>query len=154
MMKLRQPVRRQGGLAMVEAAIALPFLMFVMLAATEFSFAFIQHTTLTKAARDGARYLAEEAIDGSLTMNLTPALIDEARRLVVYGDRNQAGGQPLVEGLVLADVSVLDAGGNNIEVRVDYAYSGILGSALPSFGYGDDVSLLFNMTASVTMRAL
>lgn len=139
---------------MVETAICLPLLMFVMLAASEFTFAFVQHTTLTKAARDGARYVAEEAIDGSLTMNLTPALIDETRRLVVYGDRNGTSGTPLVENLTVNDVSVIDAGGNNIEVRVNYAYTGILGSVLPAFGYANDISLLFNMTASVTMRAL
>lgn len=139
---------------MVETAICLPLLMFVMLAASEFTFAFVQHTTLTKAARDGARYVAEEAIDGSLTMNLTPALIDEVRRLVVYGDRNGTSGTPLVENLTVNDVSVIDAGGNNIEVRVNYAYTGILGSVLPAFGYANDISLLFNMTASVTMRAL
>ncbi len=153
-MNIQGSRKRQRGLAMVETAICLPLLMFVMLAACEFTFAFVQHTTLTKAARDGARYVAEEAIDGSLTMNLTPALIDEARRLVVYGDRNGAGGTPLVEGLTVNDVSVFDAGGDNIEVRVNYAYTGILGSVLPAFGYGNDISLLFNMTASVTMRAL
>lgn len=153
-MQQRRSIRHQRGLAMVEAAITLPFLMFVMLAASEFTFAFVQHTTLTKAARDGARYVAEEAIDGSLTMNLTPALIDEARRLVVYGDRDQAAGTPLVENLSTNDVSVIDVGGNNIEVRINYAYSGILGSVLPAFGFTSDISLLFNMTASVTMRAL
>lgn len=139
---------------MVEAAICLPFLLFVMLAASEFTFAFVQHMTLTKAARDGARYAAEEAIDGTLTMDLNQTLIDETRRLVVYGDRNGTSGTPVVQGLTIGDVTVLDAGGDNIEVRVNYAYSGILGSVLPTFGYGSDISLLFNMRASVTMRAL
>lgn len=153
-MAAHRTIHRQRGLALVETAITLPLLLFVMLAASEFTFAFVQHTTLTKAARDGARYVAEEAIDGSLTVNLTPQLIDETRRLVVYGDRDQAGGTPLVENLSINDVSVFDVGGNNIEVRVNYAYSGILGSVLPAFGYGPDISLLFNMSASVTMRAL
>lgn len=139
---------------MVEAAICLPLLTFIMLAASEFTFAFVQHMTLTKAARDGARYVAEEAIDGTLTVNLNQGLIDETRRLVVYGDRNGSSGTPVVQGLSVNDVSVIDAGGDNIEVRVNYAYTGILGSVLPAFGYADDISLLFNMTASVTMRAL
>ncbi|MBT8079038.1 MAG: pilus assembly protein [Gammaproteobacteria bacterium] len=153
-MKAARTIRRQRGLALVETAITLPLLLFVMLAASEFTFAFVQHTTLTKAARDGVRYVAEEAIDGSLTVNLTQQLIDETRRLVVYGDRDQTSGTPLVSGLTVNDVSVLDAGGDNLEVRVNYAHTGILGSVLPTFGYGSDISLLFNMTASVTMRAL
>jgi len=146
--------KHQRGLALVETAIVLPFLIFVMLAASEFTNAFVQHTTLTKAVRDGARYVAEEAIDGTLTLNLSANLIDETKRLVVYGDRDQNGGTPVVYGLNINDVSVIDAGGDNIEVRVDYAYTGILGSVLPSFGYGADLPLLFNLRASVTMRAL
>lgn len=145
---------KQRGLAAVETAITMPFLLFVMLAATEFTNVFIQHTTLTKAVRDGARYVAEEAIDGTLTLNLSANLIDQTRRLVVYGDRNASGGTPLVVGLTVNDVTVSNVGGNNIEVRVDYAYSGILGSVVPAFGYVNDISTLFNLSASVTMRAL
>lgn len=146
-------MKSQRGLALVETAIALPFLLFVMLAASEFTFAFVQHTTLTKAARDGARYAAEEAIDGTLTVNLSNALEDETRRLTVYGNRTGTG-TPVVQNLSVNDVTVNDVGGNNIEVRVTYPYTGILGSVLPTFGYGSNISLLFNMSATVTMRAL
>lgn len=146
--------RRQRGLALVETAITLPLLLFIMLAASEFTFAFVQHTTLTKAARDGARWVAEEAIDNTQTVNLSQQLIDQARSLVVYGDPDQTSGTPVVSGLTVNDVSVLDVGGDNIEIQVNYAYTGILGTVLPAFGYGSDISLLFNMTASVTMRAL
>ena len=152
-MRTPATMTRQRGLALVEAAITLPFLVFVMLAASEFTFAFVQHTTLTKAARDGARYAAEEAIDGTLTMNLNAALRDETRRLTVYG--NKAGtGTPLVNGLTVNDVTVSDVGGNNVEVSVTFPYTGILGTVLPTFGYGSNISLLFSLSATVTMRAL
>lgn len=152
-MRTPATMTRQRGLALVEAAITLPFLLFVMLAASEFTFAFVQHTTLTKAARDGARYAAEEAIDGTLTMNLNAALRDEARRLTVYG--NKAGtGTPVVNGLTVNDVTVSDVGGNNVEVSVTFPYTGILGTVLPTFGYGSNISLLFSLSATVTMRAL
>lgn len=152
MTKLNQR-KYQQGLALVETAITLPFLLFVMLAATEFTNAFVQHTTLTKAVRDGVRYAAEEAIDGTLTMNLTNAIRDDTRRLVVYGNRGGTG-TPAVNGLTVNDVTVIDAGGNNVEVSVNYAYTGILGTVLPTFGYGSDISTLFNMSATITMRAL
>ena len=152
-MKISTLPRHQRGLALVEAVITLPLLLFVMLAASEFTFAFVQHTTITKAARDGARYAAEEAIDGTLTMNVNAALIDETRRLVVYG--NKAGtGTPVVNNLTVNEVTVSDVGNNNVEVTVTYPYTGILGTVLPSFGYGTDISLIFSMSATVTMRAL
>ena len=145
---------RQRGLALVETAITLPFLLFVMLAASEVTNAFVQHMTLTKAVREGARWAAEEAIiDGSGTFNLDVALEDEVRNLVVYGNRSGAG-TPVINGLTMNDVTVADVGNENIEVSVNFPYSGIFGSVLPSFGYGSSISLLFNMSATVTMRAL
>lgn len=152
-MRTLTPLTHQRGLALVETAITLPFLLFVMLAATEFTNAFIQHMSLTKAVRDGARWAAEEAIGGSDVVDLTAALQLEARNLVVYGNRSGAG-TPTVYGLTVSDVTVTDVGGGNIEVSVNYPYNSIFGSVLPSFGYGSSISLLFNMSATVTMRAL
>jgi Flp pilus assembly protein TadG len=152
-MRTLTPLVYQHGLALVETAITLPFLFFVMLAATEFTNAFVEHTTLTKAVRDGARYAAEEAIDGSLTVNVTAALKNETRNLVVFGNTTGTG-TPAIDGLTVNDVTVSNVGSNNIEVSVTYAYTGILGTVLPGFGYGSDISLLFNLGATVTMRAL
>ena len=144
---------RQRGIALVETAITLPFLLFVMLAASEFTFAFVQHTTLTKAVRDGARYAAEEVIDGTLTLNLTAAIRNDTRRLVVYG--NTAGaGTPAAVGLTVGDVTVTDMGNDIVEVSLTYPYTGILGTVLPTFGYGPNISMLFSMDATVAMRAL
>jgi len=144
---------RQRGLALVETAITLPFLLFVMLAASEFTFAFVQHTTLTKAVRDGVRFAAEEAIDGTLTFDLTAAIQNDTRRLVVYG--NTAGvGTPAAVGLTVGNVTVTSMGNEIVEVSLSYPYTGILGTVLPSFGYGPNISMLFSMDATVAMRAL
>lgn len=153
-MRTLKPLTHQRGLAMVETVITLPLLLFVMLAATEFTNAFVTHTTLTKAVRDGARWAAEEAIDGA-GFNLTDALKIEAQNLVVYGNRKGPPGTPIVNGLTAADVTVARLGtSDNIRVTVNYPYTGILGTVLPTFGYGSDIALLFNMDATVTMRAL
>ena len=151
-MRILTPLIRQRGLAIVETAITLPFLLFVMLAATELTNAFIQHMSLTKAVRDGARWAAEEAIVSN-TFRWTGALEKESRNLVVYGNR-AGSGTPLIPGLSIDDVIARPVGGNNIEVSVNYPYSGIFGSVLPSFGYGSNISTLFNMNATVTMKAL
>ena len=154
MMRTLKTLNHQRGLALVETAITLPFLLFVMLAASDFTNAFVQHTTLTKAVRDGARYAADNAINKATTVfDLTTAIQDDAKRLIVYG--NKAGtGAPAVSGLSVTDVTVTAVGANNIEVSLSYPYTGILGSVLPGFGYGSDMSLLLNMSATVTMRAL
>lgn len=150
-MRTLGPLIRQRGIALVETAITLPFLLFVMLAAVEVTNAFITHTTLTKAARAGVRYAAEEAIDGTKQINLG-AINDETERMVVYGNTS-GGGAPLISGLSTNNVTV-SANGDNVQVTVNYPYSGILGPVLPAFGYGSNISLLFNMNATVTMRAL
>ena len=153
-MRTLTPHFHQRGLAMVETAITLPLLLFVMLAATEITNAFVTHTTLTKAVRDGARWAAEEAID-TTGFNLTPALKVEVQNLVVYGNRKGTG-TPIVDGLAPEYVTVTRIGtSDNIEVRVrNYPYTGILGTVLPTFGYGSEIALLFNLDATVTMRAL
>jgi hypothetical protein len=146
---------RQRGLALVETAITLPFLLFVMLAAAEFTNAFVQHMTITKAVRDGARHAAEQAYNRNTgQIEWTTALRDDVRRLVVYG--NRAGtGAPAVNGLTVNEVTAVRLGiSDNFEVSVNYPYSGIFGSVLPSFGYGSNISTVFNMSATVTMRAL
>jgi len=154
MMRAPTTFFRQRGIALVETALTLPFLLFVMLAASEITFAFVQHTTLTKAVRDGVRYAAEEAIDGTLTFNLTAAIRNDTKRLVVYG--NTAGvGAPAAVGLTVGNVTVTNLGNDIVEVSLTYPYAGILGSVLPTFGYGtNNISLLFNMDATVAMRAL
>lgn len=45
-MRTPATMTRQRGLALVEAAITLPFLLFVMLAASEFTFAFVDRKSV------------------------------------------------------------------------------------------------------------
>lgn len=154
-MRTLTPLHRQHGLALVEAAITLPFLIFVMLAATEFTNAFVTHTTLTKAVRDGARHAAEEAYNRNTNViEWTAALQADVKNVVVYGNRLGTG-VPVVTGLAVGNVTAVRLGtSENFEVSVTFPYSGILGSVLPAFGYRANISLLFNMDATVTMRAL
>lgn len=86
--------RWQRGVALLEFALVLPFLLVLTFIVTEFGRAMMQYDTLAKSARQAARYLSVQ----------TPGTkIAEARNLVVYG--NTAGtGSPLVPGLTLANV--------------------------------------------------
>jgi len=86
--------KTQGGAAIVEFALILPFLILMSFITTEFGRAMWQYNTLAKSVRDTARYLSLK----------TPGThITEAQNLLVYG--NVAGtGAPLVPGLSISNV--------------------------------------------------
>jgi Flp pilus assembly protein TadG len=154
MIGCRKTKHRQRGAVLAETAVVLPFLLFLILLTAEITNAFVDHNTLTKAVRGSARYVASRAILGTTgVVTITAQLVNEAQNLVVYG--NVAGnGGPILPGLTVGDVQVLDVGGNNIQVVASHDYSGILGVTLPSFGYGANPSLTHTLRATVTMRAL
>lgn len=154
MASTRKMKHRQCGAVLAEAAVVMPLLMFLMLAAAEVTSAFVDHNTLTKAVRSGARHVASHAILGTTgVVVLQPQLVTETRNLVVYGNVSGTGA-PLIPGLATVDVLVLDVGDDNIAVTATYAYSGILGTVLPGLGFGADLSLFQTLSATVTMRAL
>lgn len=147
-------VRRQRGVAMIEFAIALPVLLLLMLATAEFGRMLSQYNTLTKAVRDGVRYAASTAEAGSTgIVAITPAIATAVANLVATG--NVAGsGTPILPGLTAADVTVTDAGNGYVSVSATYAYEPLLGATLPTFGFGNPVSLTLSLNAASVMRAL
>ena len=151
---IRKPTGRQHGAVLVEMALVTPILLFVMLATAEVTRAFVDHNTLTKAVRNGARYVAANAYQGTTgTVSVSAGLAAATSNLVVYG--NIAGaGTPVLVGLTAADVTVTYIGANNVQVTASHPISGMLGPALSSFGAGADVNLVHNLQATVTMRAL
>lgn len=79
----------QRGVAAVELAIALPLLLAICFAVTEFGRAIYTYDSLAKSARAAARYLTTQAAGSGYGI---------ARNLTVFG--NPAGtGTPLVPGL-------------------------------------------------------
>lgn len=146
--------RQQRGVAAVEMAIVVSLLLVLMLAVGELGRAFFQYNTLTKAVRDGARYVSRNALDGTLgIVNITAQVNTETKNLVVYGTAG-GGGSSMLPGFTTADVSVVDAGANNVTVSAVYAYAPVVGATLPTFGLGSNPSLTFTMRATVTMRAM
>lgn len=86
---------KQHGVALVEFALVLPFLLLLTFIATEFGRAMYQYNALTKSARDATRYL---------TTQMPGTHFTEAKNLVVYGNLTGSG-SPLVPGLTLANVA-------------------------------------------------
>jgi len=154
MIRFAKTQHRQRGAILAETAVALPLLIFLVVLTAEVTNAFVDHNTLTKAVRNGARHVASNAILGTKgVVLLQPQLITEAQNLVVYGNVS-GGGTAIISGLAIGDVQVQDLGGDNIAVIASHSYSGILGPILPSFGFGADSSLTHTLSATVTMRAL
>jgi len=86
----------QRGVAIVEFALILPFLLILTFITIDFGRAIWEYNTLTKAARDASRYLAIQPPGEKIT---------QARNLMVYGKLNLAGTEtPLALNLSLANV--------------------------------------------------
>src|SRR6266704_4937266 len=78
---LKQFRRNERGVQLVELAIVVPIFVLLFAATAEFGRYFYEYTTLTKAARVGARYLATACVKTNEDTN--------AKNIVVFG--NAAG---------------------------------------------------------------
>jgi hypothetical protein len=139
---------------MVEFTIALPIVLFMILAVAEVGRALIRYNALTKAVRDGARYAASEALLGTTgAVVLDAGLENEIRNLVVYGNP-EGNGTAILQGLEPDQIAVSSPGAGQIRVTASYPYQPLIGPGLPTLGLGSTTSLAFDMQAAVSMRAL
>ena len=154
----KKRIDRKRGAVLVEMALVTPILVVLMLATADLTRAFIEHNTVTKAVRNGARYVAAKAFEGTTGLvDINATLVNETQNLVVFGSTSPPGGaSPVVPGLTLANITVVQiAGTNDIEVSATYALGGILGPVLPINLYsGNTISTARTLRAAVTMRAL
>lgn len=154
------PARRypQRGLALVEAAIAIPLVLVLLIPMAEIVRAFVQLSTLSHNTRSAVRYLAEYAItDTTGVPVISSELTATAKNLVVYGSP-VTGSAPAFPGLTVEEVltPVVTAEGN-ISLTVTHPYQSMLplGGSIPFFGYGTTISLYhIPLTVTYTMRPL
>lgn len=146
--------RSERGTAIVEFAIAAPLLLLLLLATAEIGRMLSQYDTLNKGVRDGARYLAANALAGTTgVVAITPALQAATANLVVTG--NTAGtGSALLPNLSATNVSVTSLGNGYVSVAATYAYVPMVGARLPTFGLSAPINVAVNLTASQVMRPL
>lgn len=99
---LRRHLSDERGTQLVELAIVIPIFVVLFAATAEFGRYFYEYTTLAKASRAGARYLATTAVNSTED--------GAAKNIVVYG--NEAGtGSPLLPGMTTANVVITRQGG-------------------------------------------
>ncbi len=96
----------ERGVQLLEVAIVLPIMFMFFGAVAEFGRYFYEYTTLAKAARLGARYMATKSLNSaSQNWGLN------TKNLVVFG--NEAGtGTPILYGLTVNNVDLQYAGGS------------------------------------------
>lgn len=150
--------RTPRGMALVEAAIALPLVLLLLIPVGEITRVFVQYSVLAHHTRSAVRYVAERAISNTTGKPvITPALAAAAQNIVVYG--TPAGGSdPVIPGLSIAEVSppVITAGGD-VLLSVTHPYQSMLqlGGRLPGLGFAADLTLEdLPMTVTYTMRPL
>jgi len=148
----RQPAK---GLAIIEMAIILPILILLTLAAGEFGRAFIQYSRLSHRVQSAARFVAENALQGTTGVALLTSTVNtQARNLVVYGTPS-VGTTPAVPGLSPDDVVVTVTPEGVISVSINYAYKPVIGEVFPAFGFGEDIeTAAISMNPKSVMRAL
>jgi Flp pilus assembly protein TadG len=140
---------RQHGVALVEFALVLPFLLLLTFIATEFGRAMYQYNALTKSARDATRYL---------TTQMPGTHFTEAKNLAVYGNLTGSG-NALVPGLTLANVADptwQTAGGtpviNTVRVTISgYTFQPLFSGAFGATFFGGNSITFSPITA--TMRS-
>lgn len=87
----------ERGQSVLEFALILPLMLVVTLGIIEFGRAYYQYNTLTKAIRDGARYMSKHVYSSAYETN--------TKNLVVYGNTFGTG-TPILPGLTTAKIVV------------------------------------------------
>ena len=141
----------EHGAQLLELAIVLPILLLLFAGIAEFGRFFYEYTTLSKASRVAARYLASKSVSSKTNYEAI------AKNLVVYG--NTAGtGTPILDGLTTSNVSITYQGGttaipNTVTVSITgYEHDPVfdLGALLKK----TSLSTAVEVKPSVTMRYL
>lgn len=144
----------QRGLATIEFAIALPLLLFMMLATAEFGRLLTQYNTLNKSVRDAARYLASNAIGGTTGVVTITAQVQTATTNLVLTGNTAGTGSVLLPGLAAGNVTVSSLANGYVSVSTAYSYVPMLGNTLQTFGVTAPINMGLTLNATVVMRPL
>lgn len=147
MKRLCSFLRGEEGTQFVELAVVLPVMLLMIGATAEFGRFFYTYSTLAKATRAGARYLANKPIGEEVA---------NTKSLVICGDPSAGGvcAAPVVPGLTTSMVVVTPTSGfpNTVTVSiVGYKYQPLFDLGKMT---GSNLSLSVDVSPSVTMKYL
>ena len=137
--------RSEKGVELVEFALILPLLLLLCLGVIEFGRAYYTYNILTKAVRDGARYLSTGMVTSTGTVNSTTTT--ETKNVVVYG--NIAGtGTKKIPDLLTTQVNVpaatvVSGSEQYVTVSVTYPYVPMFRLVMPNLTLSPKVTMIF-----------
>lgn len=148
---------KQRGLASVEFAIGTVVILLLMLVSAEIGRIYYSYNTLTKAVRNGSRYLSTVALNSASLVDLSGKKMTRTRNLVVHGNPGGSG-ETLLDGLTSKDIKISQYNSNEaisqyIRVSAAFNYQPMLG-VISGFGFGEDHDFGFRMNVTSTMRVL
>ena len=96
------PKHDEGGQSLIEFALVLPLLLLIAFGLIELGRAYYQYNTLSKAIRDGARYLSSSAYNSGNISN--------AQNVAVYGNTGGSG-TSVLPGLTASSITITPEAG-------------------------------------------
>ncbi|MBY6185066.1 pilus assembly protein [Marinobacter hydrocarbonoclasticus] len=151
-MKQPKSLRRQRGVAAVEATIALPILFLMFYVTAEMGRMLYQYHQLNQLARNAARHLISySSTNDTGVIDLSDDLQAQIRNMAVTG--LTTGGTAQLNGLTVDNVQITVVNSDLARVTVSYDWTPIFGDSIPGF-FGDAISLNWDLVASATMRPL
>lgn len=148
-LRIARLMRNERGVQLAELAIILPLFLILFAATAEFGRFFYEYSTLAKATRSGARYLASAEVSSDEDL--------KAKNIVVYGNP-EGTGSPVIKGLKATNIDIIRTGGTStlpttVKVQIkDYKYQPIFD--LGALTKTSSLSLKVDVKPSVTMRYL
>jgi Flp pilus assembly protein TadG len=125
--------KNEKGAELVEFALVLPFLLLCCAGVIEFGRAYYTYNILTKAVRDGARFVSAAGITSAGV--ISSATTTNTQRIVVYGNIDGTGPAKL-PGLTTAQVSLtpstITLSEHYVTVAVAYPYVPLFTLVMPS----------------------
>ena len=145
------------GIAAVEMVITLPLILLLLTPVAELGRAFIQYSRLSHRVQAGARFVADNAYQGSTGVPmLTTEVRQQAISLVLYGRTVTTGEDPLAVPELTADDLFIEVSSSGlVTLTADYTYRPMIAAVLPVFGFGDDLDIsALKLRPRAVMRAL
>ncbi|MCG9575037.1 pilus assembly protein [Vibrio tubiashii] len=137
---------KNRGLAAVEMLIAIPVLLTILMAITEFGNAFVQYNTLNKMAQNGVRHATADILGtGSVNPCNNATTVSQTRNVVLYGKRTPGTSDLIMDGVTAEDVSITCAN-KYITITINHVYSPLIDS------FASDISFDVPLIASAVMR--
>jgi len=129
---------KQDGIAMVEFAVVLPFLLLTMAIVGEMGFVMYQQNLLNKAVESGGLYVSVNSTTGAGFVDVSAQEIQNTRNMVVYGNTTGIG-EPIIADLDPLEINVTCTYGTRngyciknfnltpITIQANYTYNPVLG---------------------------